>query len=57
MGKNEDFSKVIKVVTELMDVTDQEILGKTRVTEVVDARWMVITLMRENGYSTRQIAP
>ena len=57
MGKNEDFSKVIKVVTELMDVTDQEILGRTRVTEVVDARWMVITLMREKGYSTRQIAP
>ena len=57
MGKIEDFSKVIKVVTELMDVTDQDILGKSRIPEVVDARWMVISLMREKGYSTRQIAP
>ena len=57
MGKIEDFGRVIKVVTELMDVTDQDILGKSRVPEVVDARWMVITLMREMGYTTRQIAP
>ena len=57
MKKLEDFGKVIKVVTELMDVTDQEILGKSRVPEVVDARWMVINLMKEKGYTSRQIAP
>lgn len=57
MGKIEDFSKVIKVVTELMEVTEQDILGKSRAQEVVDARWMVIALMREKGYSTKQIAP
>lgn len=57
MKRLEDFSKVIKVVTELMEVTDQEILGKSRAQEVVDARWMVIYLMKEKGYSTRQIAP
>lgn len=51
------FGKVIKVVTELMDVTDQDILGKSRAYDVVDARWMVICLMREKGYSTKQIAP
>ena len=56
MGKLEDFGKVIKVVTELMDVTDQDILGKSREAEVVDARWMVICLMREKGYSARQIS-
>lgn len=56
MGKLEDFSKVIKVVTELMDVTDQEILGKSREQEVVDARWMVIHFMRKKGYSTHQIS-
>lgn len=55
MDKIEYFSKVIKVVTELMEVTDQDILGKSRVQEVVDARWMVIYLMREKGYTTRQI--
>lgn len=50
-------SKVIKVVAELMEVREEDILGKSRVQEVVDARWMVIVLMREKGYSTKQIAP
>ena len=56
MGKVEDFSKVIKVVTELMDVTEQDVLGKSRVQEVVDARWMVIYFMRQMGYTARQIS-
>ena len=56
MGKSEDFSKVIKVVTELTDVTDQDILGRTREQDAVDARWMVIYFMKSKGYSTRQIS-
>ena len=56
MGKTEDFSKVIKVVTELMDVTDQEILGHSRKQEVVDARWMVMYFLKEKGYSTEEIS-
>ena len=56
MGKNEDFSKVIKVVTELTEVSEDAILGRSREAEVVDARWMVICLMREKGYPTRQIS-
>ena len=57
MNKEEYFSKVIKVVAELMDVTEQDILGRSRVQEVVDARWMVIYLMKEKGYTTHQIMP
>lgn len=57
MNKLEYFSRVMKVVTELMDVTEQDILGKSRVQEIVDARWMVIYLMKEKGYSTQQIVP
>lgn len=45
------------VVTDLMDVTAQDILGKSRRAEVVDARWMVICLMKEKGYSTKDVAP
>lgn len=56
MGKNEDFSKVIKVVTELMDVTENEILTE-RFYLAVDARWLVIRLMHDKGHKTRQIAP
>ena len=56
MGKNEDFGKVLGVVSELLEVNEEDVLGKSRVAEVVDARWMVICLMREKGYSTKQIA-
>lgn len=56
MGKSEDFSKVIKVVTELVDVTEQDVLGKSRVKEVVDARWMVIYFMKMKGYCTKEIS-
>ena len=56
MKRTEYFSKVIKVITELTDVTEEQILGKSRIPEVVDARWMVICLMREKGYQTKQIA-
>lgn len=50
MERLEYFAKVMKVVTELTEVTDQDILGKSRVREVVDARWMVIYLMYKKGY-------
>ena len=56
MGKIEDFSKVIKVVTELMDVTDQDIIGHNRRQDVVDARWMSIHFLRVMGFSTQEIA-
>ena len=56
MGKVDDFSKVIKVVTELMDVTEQDILGKSRAQEIVDARWMVIYFMKMKGYCTKEIS-
>lgn len=56
MGKEEDFGKVIKVVTELMNVTDQDILGRSRVQEIVDARWMAIYFMRMKGYDTKDIS-
>ena len=55
MNKAEYFGKVIKVVTELMEcLRTQSSEGQGQ--EVVDARWMVICLMREKGYPTRQIS-
>ncbi len=57
MGKSEDFGKVIKVVTELTEVSEETILGKSREVEAVDARWLVICLMSEKGYLAKQIAP
>jgi chromosomal replication initiation ATPase DnaA len=56
MNKIEYFSKVMQIVTELMDVTQQEILSASKAQEVVDARWLVFFLMKERGYRTSQIA-
>ena len=49
-------SKVIKVVTELTEVSEQDIFGRTRSFDAVDARWMVIYFLKRNHYSTRQIS-
>ena len=57
MKRMEDFSEVIRVVSELTEVSQQDILGKSREQGVVDARWMVIYLMREKGYTSNQIVP
>ena len=56
MNRLEYFGKVMKVVTELMEVEDKDILGKSREQDVVDARWMVMYFMRKKGYSTHQIS-
>ena len=56
MKRTEYFSKVIKVVTELTDVTEDQIISKSRIPEVVDARWMVIYFLKRNHFSTRQIS-
>ena len=56
MEKSEYFGKVIKVVTELTEIPEEEILGKSRRAEVVDARWLLICLLKESGWSTHRIS-
>ena len=57
MKRLEYFSEVMKVVTELLEVNEVDVLGKSRELDVVDARWMVMHLLREKGYQTKQISP
>jgi chromosomal replication initiation ATPase DnaA len=49
-------SKVIKVVAELMEVREEDIYGRTRTFDAVDARWIVIQLLRDQKMSTKKIA-
>lgn len=56
MGKSEDFNKVIKVVTELTEVTEYDLRSRKRTAEVVDARWLIVRLVRDAGYYPSQIA-
>ena len=56
MEKSEYFGRVVKIVTELTEVSEQDVLGKSRRAEVVDARWLLICLLKESGWSTHRIA-
>ena len=56
MNSTDYCSKVIKVVAELMDVSESEIRGRSRTYDAVDARWMVIQLLRDQKMSTKKIA-
>ena len=56
MNSTDYCSKVIKVVTELMDVNEADIRGRSRTFDAVDARWMVIQLLRDQKMSTKKIA-
>lgn len=55
MEKYDFFAKVMKVVTEQTGVTEQDILGRSRVKEIVDARWLTIYLLYKKGYRAGDI--
>lgn len=50
------YTMVMSVVTDLTDLTEQQILYGKKTREVVDARWLCVRLMSELGIYTRQIA-
>ena len=54
--KTRYYNMVMSVVTDLTDLTEQQILYGKRTREVVDARWLCVRLMSELGMYTRQIA-
>lgn len=56
MEKSEYYGKVIKVVTELTGVTEADVLSYSRRSDIVDARWLVVCLLKESGWSTHRIA-
>ena len=57
MKRIEYFRKVMNVVTELTEVEEQDILGKSKKADAVDARWLVVRLMKDYGFSTQQMIP
>ena len=50
------YATVMSVVTDLTDLTEDEILNGKRTMEVVDARWLSVRLMRDIGLYPFQIA-
>ena len=50
------YAAVMSVVTDLTDLTENEILNGSRTMEVIDARWLSVRLMRDIGLYPAQIA-
>ena len=50
------YATVMSVVTDLTDLSENEILNGKRTMEVVDARWLCVRLMRDIGLYPFQIA-
>lgn len=50
------YEAVMSVVTDLTDLTEDDILNGRRTMEVVDARWLCVRLMKDIGLYPYQIA-
>lgn len=55
-GMNDRFQEILRAVSEVMGMTQHEILCKKRYRETTDARWIMVQLMREDGFYTFRIA-
>lgn len=52
----EDFERIVNAVAEASDLNPGLILGKRRFPEVIDARCIVVKLMRDSGFYPSRIA-
>lgn len=56
MYKKNYFDRVLAVVAELSELSSEDILYGCKTDEVVDARWIIVKILYEQGYHTSKIA-
>lgn len=56
MYKTNYFDRVLAVVSELSEISSEDILYGRKTDEVVDARWIIVKILHEQGYHTSKIA-
>lgn len=56
MCKQDYFEKVLNIVASLTELTADQILHGKKTDEVVDARWIIVKILHEQGYHTSNIA-
>ena len=56
MCKKNYFDRVLAVVAELSELSSEDILYGRKTDEVVDARWIIVKILHEQGYHTSKIA-
>jgi hypothetical protein len=60
-GENEqtmraDFERIIKAVADASDLSPCQVLCNRRFPETIDARWIAVKLLREEGFYSSKIA-
>ena len=56
MYKKDYFERLVDIVAELSDLSAESILNGRHTDAVVDARWIVVRILKEQGYHTANIA-
>ena len=56
MYKKDYFSRLVSVVAELSELTEADIMEGRKTDAVVDARWVIVRILKEQGYHTANIA-
>lgn len=56
MYKKDYFSKLVSIVAELSELTEADIMEGRKTDAVVDARWVIVRILKEQGYHTANIA-
>ena len=56
MYKKDYFERLVSIVAELSDLSAENILHGRKTDEVVDARWVIVKILYEQGYHTSKIA-
>ena len=56
MYQKDYFEKLVSVVAELSELSADNILYGRKTDEVVDARWIIVKILHEQGYHTSKIA-
>lgn len=53
---SERFDKIIKAVADASDLTCSQIINKRRFPDSLDARWIAVKLLRDEGFYSYRIA-
>ena len=56
MYKKDYFERLVSLVAELSELSADNILYGRKTDEVVDARWIIVKILHEQGYHTSKIA-
>ena len=56
MYKKNYFERLVDVVADLSELSAYTILHGRKTDEVVDARWIIVQILKEQGYHTTKIA-